>query len=376
MTARPIWSVEPIEAAWWATTSTVASDGTVSYSHKAFATWGEAAGWRDVMYVPAFTSIAVASRSEIEDYQFGAIVGRTSTGAWWAMPQNDSYLPRYVGKWNEAADWRDVQVLEGGPFAASALVGRTAGGKWFRSTFLHHRMNLETEFVGQWDESAGWRDVQAVRFEDERRPFQPLNGILGRDAAGQWRMLTARFSGSTPPGGNPNENVVLGQWNEAAGWHDVDTGKFTREPVVYGTHYEWIGPYDIEREAFEVSILARRTGVDVLVEDAPGVPHAYQITYRVPATGFERVYIVPVSSSELIHTTRILFDGHIAADQFVNRATYGVSYFSPTGVPTVIATGRDGDDLLDSMNGVNNDKLFGGPGLDVLLGDPGDTLTQ
>ena len=90
--------------------------------------------------------------------------------------------------------------------------------------------------------------------------------------------------------------------------------------------------------------------------------------------GVEQVYIVPVSGSQTIHTTRILFDGHNAADQFVNRATYGVSYFLPTGVPIVTATGRDGDDLLDSMNGVDSDQLFGGPGLDVLLGDPGDSL--
>lgn len=345
------------DGSWWVAQSSITSDGSVTYTNTNFASWNEAAGWQDVMYAPGFSAV---SSTQSLVFRYGAIVGRTSTGQWWAMGDQNGYVPAYVGSWNEAADWRDVGILLAGPLAADSIVGRTSDGEWFQSTFGGRR--LSSSLIGQWDESAGWRDVQTVRFEMENS-VNPPNGIVGRNSAGEWHLLTTRFSNVSPW---PFQDVRLGRWHEAANWNDVQVGQFTRAAVTYGYYTEFTsGPFNPTITGFRASIFAQRTGVDVLVQSSIDVPYALVVTYRVPTTGYEQIFNIPPSSTQGL-PTRLTFYGHIGADRLVHRATS----------TSITAYGRAGDDLVDAVNGQDFDRLFGGPGLDVLLGDPGDTMVQ
>ena len=336
------------DGSWWAATSRLASDGTISYTNEKIASWWEAAGWRDVMYVPTLR-IRIGSLESV--VRQPAIVGRTSTGQWWAMRPDDAWTPRLIGTWNEAANWRDVDVLIGGLLQQDAIVGRTSTGHWYRSTF--NGTALVSELIGQWDETAGWRNVQTVQFEPEIRPREQPNGILGQNAAGAWQLLTQRFSAGAWG------TVPLGLVSGSAGWVDVQVGQFTREFVAWGMKTTYTNmPFPMESTHFEVSVYARRSGVLVRVQDELSLPSRYSISYTAPAEGIGRSYLLSVPGT-------LVFSGHNGADNFANRSQ----------MVTVKATGRAGGDRLDSMNGKDLDELFAGPGFDVLLGDPGDVLS-
>jgi hypothetical protein len=61
----------------------------------------------------------------------------------------------------------------------------------------------------------------------------------------------------------------------------------------------------------------------------------------------------------------IAFNGRAGDDAFVSRTRFRSD-----------SRGGAGDDLLDAVNGYPYDQLLGGDGLDTLLGDSGDQLTQ
>jgi hypothetical protein len=234
-------------------------------------------------------------------------------------------------------------------------------------------LSLTTKLIGSWNEAAGWRDVEAVTFRTEEIQYLGLretqvvvteaDHLIGRTADGEW--WSSAWDGDGPLSSSP-----IGRWNEAARWRDVHMADNVGAPVEFATVITGdISPIGLPFHHSDqyVTIYAHHAGTIATVTDlAPpyvGGPVPISIRYVIPTLGYLRTF-------EYAWQGTVVFEGAEGGDVYVGLSSR-----------QAIAKGAAGDDRLDARNG-HFDQLFGGPGLDVLLGDKptlwtaGDLLVQ
>lgn len=365
---------------WWAAENL----GDGAFQNRFLTSWTPTAGWRDATVVSGFDEF---SDGVIGDFR-NAVAARASDGGWWAwsVREDGSVETRFLMSWNEAAGWHDVLAANispdswtrGGPVAhyGEQIVGRTATGDWYALD----PWTLTTKLIGTWNEAAGWQDVEAVTFRTERIEYVGLretrvvvtdaDHLVGRTSDGEWWIAGWEMDG-------PLTSRPLGRWNEAAAWQDVHTADNVGTPVEVSTVIEGvltpIGlPFHQARPY--VTIYAHPAGTAATVKDLTppyvGGPVPISIRYAVPPLGMIRTFEYALSGFDAWEGT-IVFEGAEGGDAYVGLSAR-----------LTIARGGAGDDLLDARNGHPLDQLFGGPGIDVLLGDeptswePGDLKVQ
>jgi hypothetical protein len=348
------------DGSWWA----AFNQGDFTFQNVFLAQWNEAAAWRDVLVVGGFDD---AYDGELDDFR-NAIMARSGNGEWWALSRrtDGTVETRLITHWNEAAGWQDARaanvlgsnIVAWGQTPTSATLGdeivaRAANGDWYA---LDPRTAL-TQVIGQWNPAAGWRDVQVVTFHTEELANRsPTNNyvdrIVGRTADGAWWST----------GTVGTRNVWLGSWNEAAGWHDVHAEDKVGTPVEVASVIEPIPQVPLAYVARTyITIYAHRAGTAVTLTDVvPSIVGELQrvsIRYVVPPLGYVQTFVYAREGT-------VIFDGADGGDAYISRTSL-----------RSVARGGAGDDLLDARNG-HFDQLFGGPGVDKLLGDPGDMLVE
>lgn len=355
------------DGSWWAAVNL--ADGT--FRNLFLANWNESAGWQDVTVLRGYDD---PTDGEAGDYR-NAIVARTSAGEWWALSGRDdgSIDTRFLTAWDKSRDWRDVLAANlvgpygpppGGTATGEEVVGRTSDGDWYA---LDPR-TLTTTFIGHWNEAANWRDVQVVNLAARSVSWPTTNVfIVGRTASGNW---WASGHGDVDPS-ETSDTVLINQhltrWNEAAEWSDVFAAdRLGGTPAELTT---FRGGVDGAFSA-TITIYAHRAGASVSVTDLDPPPTAtdpaaggrVSIRYFVPSLDYDEVFVLMMPRALI---QEIAFNGRGGGDAFVSRTRFRSD-----------ARGGAGDDLLDAVNGFPDDQLIGGNGLDMLLGDAGDQLTQ
>lgn len=280
-----------------------------------------------------------------------AILARSSGGEWRALAFDSSgaAVTRVVGNWNEAAGWRDVSVGFGTRFLAGpSLFGRTAGGDWWRSEWTG--TTFASYRIAHWEESAGWRDVQLARSRDSLQAW-----IVGRTASGQW------WAAALSNDNRSSTNVLMGRWDESAGWRDVTVAfdkPVTRSAVAVQKRI--VG--DIQD--ILVNIQGNRAGTTVTVDNESNPAFGLfgiKVTYLVTGSAVPRETLIYETSSAFVPNRLwwLEFNGHYLADAYDNNSN------KPSE-----ALGWAGDDTFDTVNGVV-DSIVGGDGVDGGQGDPG-----
>jgi hypothetical protein len=363
---------------WWATRSVVGSDlEGLTYQTAFLGSWSPSAKWQDVLFVADYGKLLAPY--PMAQTTWPAIVGRANDGTWWAMEfRSGEPITSYAGWWSPSVHWQDVTAADLDGDGTNEIVGRTTDGQWWRGT-------SNPMFIGSWYEVAGWQDVRAVHGDSlGRYVFTDVGGtstwkwvvgdmLIGRTSDGTW------WGSRLAPTGATLESLRLGVWNEAAGWHDVHAGHLTRDPVASRSVRAEEGAFHLE-----IDIRGNRHGTTVEVHDEerlvtfpPEIPHRPPLivvyvdrvvnytpaggeTQRVPS----QVGVFPSGTPSNLTPTSITFVGH-----------YGIDDFKDLTLAASTARGMAGDDKLDAQDGHTNwpaDALFGGDGLDKILGDPGE----
>ncbi|MBA3315686.1 MAG: hypothetical protein H0T47_20670 [Planctomycetaceae bacterium] len=346
---------------WW---GLVSRGSLIAYDTVRLAGWSVTAGWQDVLVVENF-------------FREGdpAILGRSSDGGWWALDfaADGTATTRLVTGWAPGAGWEDVFAADLDGDGRDEVIGRTSAGGWWQLSPL----TMSTSGIGGWSPAANWVDVQVARDVPHDREFSSnwpdrfsavistRDAIIGRASDGAW--WASKLEGSTL------QHVAMGHWDPAAGWQDVTAARVTRPPVfarlslpTEPRHFEGSVVIDIlgHRSGTEVYAFLSSTSTADGKAGGGKIPQVFAaVSYHVPATGyafsFRDQYLGQFPSGPI----EVRFAGHYGRDSFQN-------FLAPS-----IARGNAGDDTLDGRND-RLDHLFGGDGLDVLLGDPGDVLVQ
>ncbi len=252
----------------------------------------------------------------------------------------------------------------GGATTGEEVVGRTSDGDWYG---LDPR-TLTTTFIGHWDEAADSRDVQVVNLDARSFSWPTTNVfIVGRTASGDWWASGHGDVVSSETSDTVLINQHLTRWNEAAEWSDVfATDRLGGTPAELTTFRGGVGG------AFSatITIYAHRAGASASVTDLdppptesdPAAGGRVSFRYIVPSLDYDEVIVLAMPRA-LIQD--IAFNGRGGGDAFVSRTRFRSD-----------ARGEAGDDLLDTVNGYPYDQLLGGSGLDTLLGDAADRLIQ
>jgi hypothetical protein len=345
------------DGSWWAAVRL--ADGR--YLNLFLAKWNESAGWHDATVLRGFDD---PSDGQIGDYR-NAIVARSSAGEWWALSgrADGSIDTRFLATWDESQGWRDVLAANmigdytqppGGEKTGEEIVGRTSSGDWYA---LDPR-TLTTSLIGHWNEAAGWRDVQVIDLPTHTQ-FDPRNfddTLIGRTASGVW--WSSGRDGIDPLGSNPTNlvNKAIARWNENAGWRDV----FATDRLG-GVRAEIMQVGGVSGFS-AIVIYGHRAGVAVTVSDVGPPPAAgdifaggdVSIHYVVPNIGYDETFVITMPRDRSHHIT---FLGRGGGDSYVSRSRFGS-----------IATMGAGDDFADVTNGVS-DLVYGNDGSDELDGD-------
>jgi hypothetical protein len=352
------------DGSWWAAVRL--ADG--SYLNLFLANWDESAGWKDSTVLSGFDD---PSDGRLGDYRT-AVVARSAAGEWWALSgrADGSIDTRYLVTWDETKGWHDVLAANmigdysqppGGDKTGEEIVGRTSSGDWYA---LDPR-TLKTSLIGHWNEAAGWRDVQVIDMPTHNE-FDPRNyddTLIGRTANGVW---WSSGRDGVDPLGSGHANLVnrqIAYWNPNGGWRDA----FATDRLG-GVRAE-IKQVGSVSGSSTIVIYGHRAGVSVTIIDLdapppPDDPFAggrVSIHYVVPSSGYEETFVMTMPRDK---SHRISFLGRSGRDSYISRSRF-----------TSIATMGAGDDFADVTNSVS-DLVFGGDGLDVLLGDTSDNLTQ
>jgi len=246
------------DGTWWASAN---SEG-LSAPYE-FGKWTDdaLAGWRDV-----------GSSVDLNGDGFTDVVGRTSTGAWYAgINTSNGFENRFFGAWKNlnwqdvrfgdfngdgktdvagrlgselyvgisdgtkftttkwgnlpaAAVWQDVQVADFDGDARADLAFRNGAGEWYVAISGVGQFSISR--WATWADSgsgAFWRDVQAVDMDTDG-----VADLIGRTYTGEW------YVGLSRPGavGGTFSTLRWTTWNEAAGWRDVSVGDFSGDGFI------------------------------------------------------------------------------------------------------------------------------------------------
>ncbi|MDQ3332917.1 MAG: hypothetical protein M3552_20085, partial [Planctomycetota bacterium] len=329
---------------WW---GLVSRGAVIAYDTVRLGGWSPTAGWQDTLVAQNFFR-------DGDD----AILGRASDGAWWALDfaADGSATNRYVTSWNEAADWTNVVAADLDGDGRDEVVGQTADGEWWRIVAA----TAPSEFIG-WEPPANnvrvSHDVTNALYVTHRAFDAVVDAILSRDDSGYW------WASVLAPDTKQFQRTLVGAWDESAGWRDVAAARVSRVPV-----------WEVQTGTLHtVKIFGHRAGTTVTVEGrvdwlpVSGAMHTVTVHYAVPTTGFSRDYTFTAFPGKVSFASwQFEFTGHIGNDDYRPITALGPS----------IAHGNAGNDTLDGRNNGSMDQLFGGDGLDVLLGDPEDVLVQ
>jgi uncharacterized delta-60 repeat protein len=92
------------------------------------------------------------------------------------------------------------------------LIGRTSSGGWWVNHTTGSAFAVSNPL--NWNEAAGWKDVQTGDVNNDG-----LSDIVGRTSNGQWWVARNNGNGTYT-------NTQFAAWDEAAGWKDVKVGDF------------------------------------------------------------------------------------------------------------------------------------------------------
>ncbi|MBA3312597.1 MAG: VCBS repeat-containing protein [Planctomycetota bacterium] len=315
--------------------------------------WDETQGWHDArLTVMQFRDGGVTTPKH-------TIVARSLTGRWQALAVSRDASARTVmlGGWNEAANWRDVVVGDIDRDGTADLIGRTDYGQWWASTW--NGTSFVTRAIGAWSEVAGWHDVYVAA----KPGF--FTALVGRTNDGGWWAST--FDSTS----QMLTHESVGYWNPAANWVDVNDGTFSRSPLNTRSFITYeqqpVSGNFLQVNHIAFVFYAHRSGATVRIQastDELG-RSGYLATYQVPATGYSTSRFYTTYGDPIGRFDQAMnFYGRNGNDSFTNA----------TGISSQ-AWSLGGADMLEGRNGVY-DEFYGGPGVDLLFGDPVDKLVQ
>jgi hypothetical protein len=140
-----------------------------------------------------------------------AIVGRLTTGQWWAASSSGtpSFTNTNVVNWANQA-WTDVMTGDFNGDQRDDLVGRDPSGKWMVSLNQGNNTFAAPTAWGAWLATVAWKDIQTADVNGDGR-----TDIVGRlQANGQWYVALNQ-------GVNNLVSQVWLTWDKAGTWVDV-----------------------------------------------------------------------------------------------------------------------------------------------------------
>jgi len=158
----------------------------------------------------------------------GAIdrIGRTPTGQWWlAKNLGSSFETVYLGSWNESLGYQDVQFGNffnvGGQISpVSDIAARDKTGTWYifplDSGVISEDAKVSFATVNP---ASSWKNVTSLDYDHDGRL-----DILGRDKTGAWLLLENT--------GSHFDQKIIGRWNEKANWKDVEFFDFSGDGLI------------------------------------------------------------------------------------------------------------------------------------------------
>jgi hypothetical protein len=136
-----------------------------------------------------------------------SVVGLTSTGDWWmAKSSGSGFVNQYLGGWNPAAGWQNIQVADFNGDGKADISGMTSSGGWYVA--ISNGTSLTTQAWGGWNPLAGWQDVHVGDFNGDGKA-----DLVGRTSSGGWYVALSNSTGFT--------NQYWGSWNPSANWQNV-----------------------------------------------------------------------------------------------------------------------------------------------------------
>jgi len=153
-------------------------------------------------------------------------IGRTPTGQWWlAKNLGNSFETVYLGSWNESLGYQDVQFgnflnAVGQTSPVSDIAARDKTGTWYifplDSGVISEGAKLDFATVNP---ATSWENVTSLDYDHDGRL-----DILGRDKTGAWLLLENA--------GSHFDQKIIGQWNEKANWRDVKVFDFSGDGLI------------------------------------------------------------------------------------------------------------------------------------------------
>lgn len=109
------------------------------------------------------------------------IVGRASTGAWWAALAGDGgFTNRPLGTWSTGVQWLDVMTGDFDGNGRQDIIGRSNRGAWWVGSTDDSGL-FTSRYVGSWSPAANWQNVFAGDFNGDGR-----DDIAGQANGVQW----------------------------------------------------------------------------------------------------------------------------------------------------------------------------------------------
>ena len=131
--------------------------------------WSPRVAWNDVM------------AADIDGDGRDDIVGRASTGAWWAALAGDGgFTNRPLGTWSTGVEWLDVMTGDFNGNGRQDLIGRSNRGAWWVGS-TDASGSFSSRYVGSWSPAANWQNVFAGDFNGDGR-----DDIAGQANGVQW----------------------------------------------------------------------------------------------------------------------------------------------------------------------------------------------
>ncbi len=159
--------------------------------------WDSSAGWRDVF------DVDFDGDGDVD------ALGRTSTGGWWFGRNDNGILTNiYLGAWNEGAGWSFVQTVDYDNDGDLDVLALNSGGAWVLGRNMSST-SLSFSTVGSWGAPSNFADVHAVDYDGDGDV-----DVLGRIVTGQWFLGRNNGSGLLI-------NEFVGYWSPSLTYVDV-----------------------------------------------------------------------------------------------------------------------------------------------------------
>ena len=151
---------------------------------------------------------------------FDDIALRQSIGNWFvAFGNASSFLTRFVGRWNEAANWQDIHAADANGDGESDIIAKTATGAWFILDLNSTTLRLSTRFWGTWSATLTFEEVTVADFNGDGK-----DDVAAYDNRGIWWMTAGNDAGVS-------RTQSLTRWSAVADWTST-IGDFNGDGLV------------------------------------------------------------------------------------------------------------------------------------------------